>query len=189
MFVAGKLVWYLPLAFLAITALLFTFTGLAYDRHIFVQHGNSDVEGSTNFLSKETIAALKDDARLHHALLGLTESIAQTSSDLGQRFGMEGVKGFGTALTESITELRKRQAIEGQKSRLLNDANAAVGRLLGGGGSDITGEINVILGNLSNSLVEGLATPALFIGIGVGYAILIYVLTLLMSVVSACLPV
>jgi hypothetical protein len=169
MFAAGKPVWYLLLAVFVTAALLFTFAGLAYDRYIFTQSSPSHTEDLTTFLSAETIIALKNDARLHNALLGLTETIAHTSSNLGQTLGLDGVQEFGHALTESVTELRKRHDGSSQKRGLLDDLGQAAKGIFGGAGLNTTGGLGGIFGNLGNALTEGLATPALFLGIGVGY--------------------
>jgi hypothetical protein len=169
MFAAGKPVWYLPLAVFAIAVLLFTFAKLGHDRYIFTHTSDSNADGLAAFLSADTISALKDDARLHHALLGLTETIAHTSNNLGQTFGLGGVQEFGHALTESITELRKRHEVTSQKRELLDDLRQAAKSLLSKAGLNTTGGLDAIVGNLSTALTEGLATPALFLGIGVGY--------------------
>jgi hypothetical protein len=188
MFAAGKPVWYLPLVAFATAALLFTFARLAYDRYIFAQSLYSDPEDLTTFLSAETITALKNDARLHYALLSLTETIAHTSSDLGQTWGLTSVQEFGHALTENIAELRKRHDVQSQKRGLLDDLGQAVKGLLGGAGLNTTGGLGGILGDFGNALTEGLATPALFLGIGVGYVVCIHVLTRLTQTVWAPLP-
>ncbi|KAF2998804.1 hypothetical protein E8E13_001143 [Curvularia kusanoi] len=167
MFAAGKPVWYLPLAVLFAVAVLFTFH-FGYDRYFFAHTRNPDVTDQFGFLSAESVAALKDDARLHHALLGLTESIAHTSSELGQKYGLEGVADFGLALGDSMVELRKRNELEAQKRGLLEDFAKGVGNVLGGLGVNTTGGLGGILGNLGTALTNGLATPALFLGIGVG---------------------
>jgi hypothetical protein len=169
MFAAGKPVWYLPLAVCAIAALVFTIFRLGYDRYTFINHQNAYPGTLTTFLSVDTITALKEDARLHHALLGLTESLARTSSDIGQRYGFEGVKSFGTFLTDSVTELRKRHDIKSPKRGLVDDMSQAMGNLLGGTSLNTTGGLSAIVGNLGSVLSDGLATPALFLGIGVGY--------------------
>jgi hypothetical protein len=169
MFAAGKPVWYLPFAILAIAFFLFTIVGLGYDRYIFVNNHEPYPDSLTAILSKDTIVALKEDARLHHAILGLTESIARTSSEIGQRYGFEGVKSFGTNLTESITELRKRHDVKGRKRGLIDDTSQAMKDVLSGLGVNVTGGVSSIVGNLGNALIDGLATPALFLGIGVGY--------------------
>ncbi|KAF2623265.1 hypothetical protein BU25DRAFT_462164 [Macroventuria anomochaeta] len=168
MFAAGKPVWYLPLAVFAIAALLFTVAELRYDRYIFANSQSAYPESLTTFLSVETITALKDDARLHHALLGLTASIAHTSSDIGQRYGFEGAERFGASLTDSIAELRKRYDVKTRKRGLVDDMSQAMGDLLGRLGVNTTGGLSAIVGNLGSALTDGLATPALFLGIGVG---------------------
>ena len=166
---AGKPVWYLPLAVLAIIAFLFTILGLGYDRYIFANSiHNLYPENLTTFLSADTITALKEDARLHYALLGLTESIAHSSSDIGQRYGFGGMEQFGALLTDSITELRKRHGSRSQKRALVDDMSQAMGDLLGGLGVNTTDGFSSIAGTLGAALTEGLATPALFLGIGLG---------------------
>ena len=169
MFAAGKPVWYLPLAVFSIAALIFTILRLGYDRYIFVNHQNAYPDTFTAFLSADTITALREDARLHHTLLGLTDSLARTSSDIGQRYGFEGVKSFGTFLTESVTELRKRHDVKSPKRGLVGDMSQAMGNLLGGTSLNTTGGLSAIVGNLGSALTDGLATPALFLGISVGY--------------------
>ncbi|KAH6629333.1 hypothetical protein C7974DRAFT_359048 [Boeremia exigua] len=162
MFAAGKPVWYLPLAVTFSAALLFALV-LGYDRYIFAHSRDHYLESFTSFLSADTIAALREDARLHHAILGLTETIAQTSSDIGQRYGIGSMRNFGTTLTESISELRKRDDGIHQKRGMLEDMNQAMGRVLG---LNTTGGLSCFIGNLSAAFTEGLATPALFLGIG-----------------------
>lgn len=169
MFAAGKSVWYLPLAVFATAALLLTLAGLEYDRYTFIHNSHADAADFKSFLSAETITALKNDARLHYALLGLTETIAHTSNDLGQTLGLTGVKDFGHALAEDVTELRKRHIVNRQKRALLDDLGQAAKDIFSGAGLNTTGGLGGILGNLGNALTEGLATPALFLGIGVGF--------------------
>lgn len=177
MFAAGKPVWYLSLTVFVTAALRFTFAGLAYNRYIFTQSSSSESQNPAAFLSRDTIAALRNDARLHYALLGLSETIAHSSSNLGQTLGLDGVQEFGHALTESVTELRKRHDANSQKRGLLDDMGQAAKGMFGGAGLNTTGGLGGILGNLSNALTEGLSTPALFLGIGVGYVERIYLLT------------
>lgn len=169
MFASGRLVWYLPIAILGTALVLFTIVGLGYDRHVFTKSQELAPDTFTSYLSTETISALKEDARLHQALLGLTESIALTSSDVGQRLGLEGMENFGTTLTDRITELRKRHNVGGRKRALVDEMNKAIGDLLGGSGLNTTSRISDVIGNLGKALIEGLATPALFLGIGAGY--------------------
>lgn len=168
MFATGKPVWHLPLAVFATAALLFTFAGLGHDRHIFTNSSHSDTDHLTAFLSADLVTALKNDVRLHYALLDLTETVAHTSSNLGQTWGLDGVQRFGHVLTDSVMELRKRRDVNSQKRGLLDDLGQAAKGLLGGAGLNTTGGLGGILGNLGNALTEGFATPALFLGIGIG---------------------
>ncbi|KAG9198595.1 hypothetical protein G6514_009771 [Epicoccum nigrum] len=167
MFAAGKPVWYLPLAVFFAAAVLLTLH-LGYDRYIFAHGHNSNQSDALGFLSADSVTALKDDARLHHALLGLSESLALTSSDLGQRYGFAGVADFGVALGDSVAELKKRNNLEAQKRGLFDDIRNGFENALGGLGINATGGLSGILDNLGTTLTNGLATPALFLGIGVG---------------------
>lgn len=168
MFAAGRPVWYLTLAVFSIAAVFFTVIRLGYDRYVFANSRGPYSEGLTTFLSSDTITALKEDVKLHHALLSLTESIARTSDDIGQSYGFEGAKSFGTSLSNSITELRKRHDFKSRKRALVDDVGQALGNLMG---VNTTGGLSAIVGNLGSALTDGLATPALFLGIGVGYDI------------------
>lgn len=168
MFTAGKSVWYLLLAVSATAALLFTFAELTYDRYIFTQNSHSETEDDIALLSAETITALKNDARLHYALLGISETIAHTSIDLGQRMGLKAVHELGSSLKESVTELRKRDDVKIQTRGLLEDLGQATNGLLSRTGLNNTVGLGDVLKDLSKALTEGLAVPALFLGIGVG---------------------
>jgi hypothetical protein len=168
MFALGKLVWYLPFAILAAVSLIWTVTELGYDRYIFANTHESYEEGASAILSTNTIAALREDARLHHALLGLAESIAWTLDQFGQDYGFESAKSFGESLTASTTELRKRYESKSRKRDVVGDLGQTMDNVLGGLGVNTTGGVSGIVGNLGSALVEGLATPALFLGIGVG---------------------
>lgn len=165
MFAAGKTVWYLPLAVLLTAALLFAIV-LGYDRYIFTHDQNPYPESLTTFLSTDTITALKQDARLHHAILGVTESVAQTSSEIGQWYGIASMEDFGVTMSDTIAELCKRNDVVSQKRGLLDDMNEAMKDLSGGLG--VNGGLSSIVANLGTALTQGLATPALFLGIGVG---------------------
>lgn len=168
MFAFGKLVQYLTFAVVAAT-FLFVIVGSGYDKRVFSNTQEPYPKSLHAILSTDTITALKNDARLHHAFLGLTESIARTSSDVGQRYGFEGVKSFGTDLTKSMMEFRERHDVKVGKRGLVDDINQSMGALLGGLGLNTTCGLSGIMGNLGSALVDGFATPALFLGIGVRY--------------------
>ncbi|KAJ4312509.1 hypothetical protein N0V94_007402 [Neodidymelliopsis sp. IMI 364377] len=168
MFALGKLVWYLPFAILVTVSLIWTVTELGYDRYIFANTHEPYQGAASAILSTNTIAALREDARLHHALLGLAESIARTSDQLGQDYGFESAKSFGESLTASVTELRKRYENNNRKRDVVGDLGQTMDNVLGGLGVNTTGGVSGIVDNLGSALVEGLATPALFLGIGVG---------------------
>lgn len=187
MFAAGRPVWYLPLAGVLVVALLFMLV-VGYDRYYFAHDQRLSPDTTFTFLSANTLIALKDDQRLHHALLGFTESIAHGSSELGRQYGFEAVEEFGVALGDSVAELRRRDDDGVQKRALFDDLGQAMGNVLGGLGVNTTGGLSAIVGNLGTALTEGLATPALFLGIGVGYVGFLSLMTILTSLVLVPLP-
>lgn len=169
MFASGKPIWYLWVAILTTALGVFTVVGLSYDRYAFINTQDRYQGTLATFLSTDTIKALKEDARLHHALLGLTDSIATASSNVGKDYGLNGVETFGKSLAKSITELRNRNDVDREGRVLVDEMGQALGDMLSGLGVNTTGGVGGIVGNIGSSLVDGLATPALFLGLGVGY--------------------
>lgn len=170
MFASGKPVWYLPFAFLLLLFLLFSSLAFWFGE----QHITSNAlypQGLTAIFSPQTIDALNQDPRLQDALLSLSEAIAQSSTDLGERFRFESLKSFGTNLTDGVSQLRALQQNDMKKRGLLDDLGQAFGNLIGGGagGLNLTGGLSGIIGGIGGSLVDSLSTPALFLGIGLGY--------------------
>ncbi|KAH7071834.1 hypothetical protein BKA63DRAFT_418271 [Paraphoma chrysanthemicola] len=171
MYASGKLVWYLPFVCVGFT-LLCTVLVLHHDKHA-ASHIANYPASLTAIFTPETIDALNHDPRLQDALLSLTEAIAETSTDLGDRFRFQHLKRFGANLTDGITHLRVKQQSAKRKRGLLQDLSGTFGQLLGGnggaGGLNLTGGFSGILGGLGGSLADSLTTPALFLGIGLGY--------------------
>jgi hypothetical protein len=165
---SGKPVWYLPLAFLTIAFLLYSAVGFWFSQHI-PSNSEQYPESLTAIFSTRTIDALNQDARLHNALLSFTHAIAQSSTDLGERFRLEGLKDFGSNITDAVGHVRNRQQSELKRRGTMGDMSEAIGNLTGAGGLNLTGGITGLLGSLGDSVAGSLGTPALFLGIGIGY--------------------
>jgi hypothetical protein len=137
MFASEKPVWYRIFMVLASGTFLYTLVSLGYDRHAFGIHKN---ENQAGYLSSKTLAALNGDAQFQSTLVSLTEQLAQASSELGARFGVESVRTFGAELASDVVELRKREALKLEKRGFFADAASAFQSLAadndaaGGGG-------------------------------------------------------
>jgi hypothetical protein len=167
-FASGKPVWYLPLAFLTIVFLLYSSIGFWFGQHI-PNESEQYPESLTAIFSTRTIDALSQDARLHNALLSFTHAIAQSTTDLGDRFRLEGLKDFGTNITDGVSHFRNRHQSELKRRGTMDDVSEAIGNLTGVGSLNLTGGITGLLGSLGDSVAGSLGTPALFLGIGLGY--------------------
>jgi len=128
-------------------------------------------ESLKSIFSSQTIDALNQDVRLRSALLSLTEAIAQSSSDIGGYFHMESLKSFGANLTDGVNHIRYQQQSE-LKTRDLKDTTGTFRDLTtvgSTGGLNLTRGLSGALNSLENLVVDSLGTPALFLGIGLGY--------------------
>jgi len=161
---ASKSVWYLPASILTIL-LLYAFAGVWYgawaSQHVELQHfGVFD-----KILSQDTINALNRDKRLQNALIYLVDDVARKIYDFGEAYDSTGLRDFGRDLSEEVAQWRGKPTQKKRRQFL-----HSTGGLIGGGG--ITGGISGILQegikNLGGSIADGLATPALFLGIGIG---------------------
>jgi hypothetical protein len=127
----------------------------------------------TAIFTTQTIDALNQDLRLRSTLLSLTEAIAHSSSDLGGRLRLESLKSFGSNLTDGVNNIRNRQQSELKRRDMKDDLSGAFRDLTGGavsiGGLNMTGGLIGVLGSLGDMMVGSLGTPALFLGIGLGY--------------------
>ena len=100
-------------------------------------------------------------------------AIAYSSSDIGRRFRLESLKSFGSNLTDGVNNLRNKHRLELKRRDLKDDLSGAFRDLTGGavsiGGLNMTGGLTGVLGSLGDLMVGSLGTPALFLGIGLGY--------------------
>jgi hypothetical protein len=167
-FASGKPVWYLPLALLTIAFLFYSSVGFWFSQRI-PSNSEQHSEILTAIFSKRTVDALNQDARLHSALLSFTHAIAQSSTELGERFRLEGLKSFGTNITDAIGHTRNKQQPELKRRGTMGDMNKAIGNLTIAGALNTTGGIIDLLSGLGDSMAGSLGTPALFLGIGLGY--------------------
>lgn len=173
--------WCLSFAFLAIVFLLYASIGLWFDHWLVGTYEQRSPNALDTILSPDTVDALRQDARLHGALLSLTETVAKVSSDYGSTFRMNGLTRFGKDLTAKVQHIRiahppkpkaKRQTLMGG---LLSAGDAGGGLLDGilgeaGNGSGGLGDLfGQALSGLGGDLADSLATPAYFLGIGIGY--------------------
>jgi len=143
----------------------------------------------------ETVDALYNDANLHDTIIKLADTLASTSVKYGESYKSEGLEGFGHDLAKEVARMKGVRGLK-QRSKfmsqnryrnrrrgLLDDlGNLFKGNLsaIGGGnngdaGNDQGGILSGLgdlfqqgLSNITGSLVDGLAMPAFFLGIGVG---------------------
>lgn len=164
--------WYLIFTFFAVNLLLYSSFGFWYREYspgIAAQYPSS----LTVIFTPETIDALNQDERLREAVISFTEAIAHSSTELGERFQVKGLRSFGLNLTDGIGHFRSTQQSELKKRDLLSDIGKAykniVGRAIGGaGGLNSTGGAQGLSSELKGLVMGGLSTPALFLGIGLG---------------------
>ena len=195
---SSRPVWYLPVAILTVTFFLYASVGLWFSEWIASDFQTQRTSALSSILSAETIDALYEDARLHHALLSLTEAVAKASNDYGESYSSDGLKKFGKTLTEEVARLQS--TAPQKKKRGLFDGVLGGGTGAGAGpGGEQTGGFGGILAGIGNALgigggeangtglgdqvLSGLSTPALFLGIGIGYVSLENLLAALTIVV------
>jgi hypothetical protein len=169
-FSSGRLVWYL-LTCLA-TLFLLCSSGAFWFGTQRTFASEQYPESLTAIFSTQTIGALNQDMRLRSALLSLTEALAHSSSDIGDRLRLEGLKSFGSNLTDGVNKVRNKHELELKRRGLKDDILSTFRDLTGAGdigGFNLTGGLAGVLGNIGDAVVGSLSTPALFLGIGVGY--------------------
>lgn len=161
---SSKAGWHLPFALLTVTFLLYVSLGLWFSEWVTASQARP-AHALDGILSPETIDALYEDARLHHAILGLTETVAKASLTYGDTFESGGLKDFGKSLSAKVARFRTTDRPTKNKRQLSNSTTQDAGLLAG---------LMVVLGELGNAtgmgdtLQQGLATPAYFMGIGLG---------------------
>jgi hypothetical protein len=170
-FASGRPVWHL-LACFATLFMLYSSAAFWYSTQITIASERYP-DSLTAIFTPQTIDALNQDGRLHDALLSLTDAIAYSSSDIGRRFRLESLKSFGSNLTDGVNNLRNKHRLELKRRDLKDDLSGAFRDLTGGavsiGGLNMTGGLTGVLGSLGDLMVGSLGTPALFLGIGLGY--------------------
>lgn len=172
MLFASRSVWYLPASLFILAFLLYASLGIWFNDFISTDLApRHSPDGFDQYISPETIDALYTDTRLHKAFLSLTDALAKTSSDLGETYHFDGLRDFGRDLNEEVAKWRDAPPPE-RRRRGLKDLFGGAGAEAGGG-FNLTGKLSSILeeglASLGGSITDGLATPALFLGIGIGY--------------------
>ena len=200
---SSKAGWHLPFTFLTVAFVLYVLLGLGFSTWL----TNSQARPAhtlDKLLSPKTVDALYEDARLHNAILELTETVARASLTYGDSLESGGLKDLGKSLSAEVARMRaaekpsqnKRQLFGGGKDGggffqgLANlfggvakdgsdgkGVNATAGGFFSGlsslfGGSGNATSIGDLfkegLYGITDGIVGGLATPAYFLGIGIG---------------------
>src|SRR3954466_6192531 len=78
-------------------------------------------DGLTAIFSTRTIDALNQDPRLRSTIISLTEAIALSSTNLGERFRSDSLKNFGTNLADGISHVRSEEKTELKKRGFFDD--------------------------------------------------------------------
>ncbi|KAJ4288941.1 hypothetical protein N0V90_011282 [Kalmusia sp. IMI 367209] len=176
---SSKAGWHLPFALLTVTFLFYVSVAIWFTGWLSASQARPP-HALDGILSPETIDALYEDARLHRTILELTEAVAKASVSYGENYQSGGLKDFGKSLTAEATRMkaanvpsqRKRQFLgigQGQKDETQGGILSGLTGLLGGNGTAGLGDLfQQGLSGITGSIVDGLATPAYFLGIGLG---------------------
>lgn len=175
MMFSSKTGWHLSFALLTATLFLYILLGLWFTTRW--APSRRPAHALDDILSPATIDALYDDARLHHAILDLTETVAKASLGYGERLESDGLKGLGQGLISRIARVKTDKKAGQQKRQLFGggEQDGGFGGFLSGlfgGGSNATGLGDIFqqaLSGITDDLVGTLATPAYFLGVGIGY--------------------
>jgi hypothetical protein len=191
---AAKLRLGLPCGVVAIILLTYIATTTSIEGWISSAQPTRHPNALNHFLHPETIDALYEDTHLRLALLTLTETVATASSIYGKKFNSQGLSVFGHNLTERIAHIK---ATEGSKTRQKRGFLENLGNLFQGqtqddgqqgqnqteggflgqlgdlfSGGDGAGGLGDLLqqglSGITDNLVGQLATPAYFLGTGLG---------------------
>lgn len=171
-FACGRPVWHLPVCF-AILFLLYSSAAFWFSTQTTIA-SKQYPDSLTAIFSTQTIDALNQDVQLRGTLLSLTEAIAHSSSDVGEQLRSESLKSFGTHLTDGVRNVRNREKSEMKRRGLKGDISGAFKDLIGAGGVggfNLTDGLAGVLGSLGDLMVGSLSTPALFLGMGLGYVV------------------
>lgn len=174
----SKAGWHLPFALLTVSFLLYVSLGLWFSEWLTVSQARP-AHALDSILSPETIDALFEDARLHNAILELTETVALASLTYGDSLESGGLKDFGKSLSAEVARIKagngpspiKRQLFGGGKQD--GGFLSGLADLFGGGGkggnaTSLGDLFKQGLSGIGDSIVGSLATPAYFLGIGLG---------------------
>jgi hypothetical protein len=177
---SSKPVWYLPFAMLAVTFLLYASIGVWFSQWMVGGYDIRTPNALDEILLPETVDALYEDARLHDTLLSLTETVAKASADYGNAYHLSGLKSLGKNFTERVQRIRithfpirrvKRQGLMGDLLPGGGGGGGLFDAILGGAGNG-SGGLGDLFGQaitgLGGDLAGSLATPAYFLGIGLG---------------------
>lgn len=172
---SSKAGWHLPFALLTVTILLYVSLGLWFSEWLKASQARP-AHALDGILSPETIDALYEDARLHHAVLELTDTVAKASMTYGNSLESDGLKDFGKSLSAEVARIKSADRSIQNKRQLLGGGDDGGGLLSGlmgilGGSGNATSLGDLFqqgLSGITGSIVDGLATPAYFLGIGLG---------------------
>jgi hypothetical protein len=134
----SKAGWHLPFALLVVTFFLYIPLGLWFSEWLTASQARPG-HALDAILSPETIDALYEDARLHHAILDLTETVAKASLRYGDSLESGGLKDFGKSLSAEIARIKAADKPTQQKRQLFGGGGDGEGffsgltSLLGGG--------------------------------------------------------
>lgn len=174
MFSSSKQVWHLPVALFITALFLYALVGISFTKWVSGNIESHRYDGLSNILSPDTIDALYEDARLNYAIMSLTDAVAETTKNIGETYKSEGLKDFARNLTCQLAKMRNTNQKLKRKRGLLDMFTGGLEGGLGLGGADgnstggLGGLLQQGLSGIGDSIIGGLATPALFLGIGVG---------------------
>lgn len=167
---SNKAGWHLPFAFLTAAFLLYVLLGLTFSA--WLTNSQARPAHALENLSLEIIDALNEDPRLHDAILELTETVAKASLSYGDSLESGGLKDFGKSLSAELARIRATEKPSRDKRQLSGGGLlSGLSSLLGGGDGNGSGLADLLkqgLSGITNGIVGGLATPAYFLGIGIG---------------------
>lgn len=194
MFSSCKSGWFLTLSILSVTFLLYATIGIWFTEWVSIGRYSRAPNALDRYLSAETIDALYEDERIQEAFFKFSTAVAEASSQYGEAQDSEAWKGFGKDLLEEVVRMKTPKSSRNKRELLDRFGNAlgfggagtagatgatgAAGAAAAAGGNgrgrpnrpSIIGDLfSQGIAKIGKGLVEGLVTPALFLGIGVGY--------------------
>lgn len=153
---SSKAGWHLPFAILTVTLLLYVSLGLWFNDWMTARRARPPHTLDSIF-SPETVDALYEDVRFHHAILELTETVAKASINYGDSLESGGLTDFGNTLMAEVTRFKTDHAPNQKKKRQSDNA------------TELSSLFKQALSGISGDFVGGVASSAYFFGIGIGY--------------------